>query len=413
MQLLLCPEEHVSLLQATVRRFDITNPITGATFPKVIPHEAFPDRADPDILKWHENLSQKLEQDYRTRKIQASPYISPRDGPSGIDAFDQRKPANTSWDYFANPPTRPPYDRRPSLPHLWPHGKDAKYFWASESPAAPPAQTSNPNTPKSPTHPGHRRTSNSSTAHRSSHGSKHRPSPSSFSMPRPATHTGHGPPPAASNGVTRHRHHPSTSSRPRSPSTIEESSGSDASSENSAEQKYHRRRSSLFPPEAPVHHRRRHSHDDIYSNGQPPVPPRSNGYPHAEHNKDNAKVYYNHVPGAQPTNLPAPPRNKHAVKFREYIFDGPRNANGGSASAPDTPGANGQPQRKFQYFDPTGKNNNNSIGSGPTSGNDSEETSKRRKFGVPIRVRTVTGVGGRKYASPKSATPVAAKASWD
>lgn len=62
-QLLLCPDEHVRFLQEAVKRFDVINPAGGGTFPKVIPREAFPAAPDPEMVEWHDTVSQRLEQD--------------------------------------------------------------------------------------------------------------------------------------------------------------------------------------------------------------------------------------------------------------------------------------------------------------------------------------------------------------
>ncbi|EED19075.1 conserved hypothetical protein [Talaromyces stipitatus ATCC 10500] len=61
--LLLCPDEHAQYLQEAVSRWDVPNP-KGGTFPKVIPREAFPEAPDKDMCEWHENVSQRLQQDH-------------------------------------------------------------------------------------------------------------------------------------------------------------------------------------------------------------------------------------------------------------------------------------------------------------------------------------------------------------
>ncbi|KAL4801973.1 hypothetical protein BDV18DRAFT_68666 [Aspergillus unguis] len=71
-QLLLDPDEHVAYLQNAVERWDIFSP-TGTLFPKTIPREAFPAEPDPEMIKWHETVSQKFEFDYWKRKFVQSP----------------------------------------------------------------------------------------------------------------------------------------------------------------------------------------------------------------------------------------------------------------------------------------------------------------------------------------------------
>ncbi|OKL63532.1 hypothetical protein UA08_01205 [Talaromyces atroroseus] len=62
--LLLCPDEHAQYLQAALGRWDVPNPSTGGTFPKVIPRDAFPEAPDKDMVQWHEIVSQRLEKEH-------------------------------------------------------------------------------------------------------------------------------------------------------------------------------------------------------------------------------------------------------------------------------------------------------------------------------------------------------------
>lgn len=62
-QLLLGPEEHVLFLQNALRQFEIRDPVDGTAFPKLLPKEAFPDKPDPDMLKWYEEVSEKLKKE--------------------------------------------------------------------------------------------------------------------------------------------------------------------------------------------------------------------------------------------------------------------------------------------------------------------------------------------------------------
>jgi hypothetical protein len=65
-QLLLCPEEHSRFLQNAVSRWDIRRP-DGGIFPKTLPREAFPTEPDPGMVRWHEQVTQRLEQEYLSR----------------------------------------------------------------------------------------------------------------------------------------------------------------------------------------------------------------------------------------------------------------------------------------------------------------------------------------------------------
>ena len=69
-QLLLEPEEHVPIIQSAVKRFDIVNPADGLSFPDYLPADSLPSMPDPEMLDWHEGVSQRLmleAQGYRTR----------------------------------------------------------------------------------------------------------------------------------------------------------------------------------------------------------------------------------------------------------------------------------------------------------------------------------------------------------
>ncbi|EGC45899.1 conserved hypothetical protein [Histoplasma capsulatum var. duboisii H88] len=78
-QLLLCPDEHITFLQRAVKKFDIINPSGGCVFPKVIPKDSFPSKPDPDMVKWHETVSQKLEDDYNAKELTGTSRLSDRD----------------------------------------------------------------------------------------------------------------------------------------------------------------------------------------------------------------------------------------------------------------------------------------------------------------------------------------------
>jgi hypothetical protein len=59
-QLLLMPGEHVPYVQNALRRFDIVDPRTGAAFPRLLPKEAFPSEPDEGLVRWYEDVSNKL-----------------------------------------------------------------------------------------------------------------------------------------------------------------------------------------------------------------------------------------------------------------------------------------------------------------------------------------------------------------
>lgn len=59
-QLLLAPAEHVPFIQTALRYFDVRDPDTGTAFPKSIPSVAFPSKPDPEMVAWHETISNRL-----------------------------------------------------------------------------------------------------------------------------------------------------------------------------------------------------------------------------------------------------------------------------------------------------------------------------------------------------------------
>ncbi|KAL2004151.1 hypothetical protein VTN02DRAFT_6248 [Thermoascus thermophilus] len=98
-QLLLCPDEHAQFLQKAVSQWDVPNP-NGGFFPKVIPREAFPAIPDPEMVEWHENVTQQLEREYQKRKgsRHSTPNPATRDDPSRSE-----EPQTAEDDYFSQP----------------------------------------------------------------------------------------------------------------------------------------------------------------------------------------------------------------------------------------------------------------------------------------------------------------------
>ncbi|KKZ61250.1 hypothetical protein EMCG_04123 [[Emmonsia] crescens] len=109
-QLLLCPDEHIVFLQKAVKKFDIVNPSGGCIFPKVIPRDSFPSKPDPEMVKWHETLSQKLADDYIMSEQKASSRLSDR-------GSQNCKASAKSLDGFAPDETPDYFSRRGSASH--------------------------------------------------------------------------------------------------------------------------------------------------------------------------------------------------------------------------------------------------------------------------------------------------------
>lgn len=68
-QLLLEPEEHVPFLQEAVKRFEITNPSDGSSFPKLLPKEALPTQPDMEMVEWHESVSDRLRLEAQASRV--------------------------------------------------------------------------------------------------------------------------------------------------------------------------------------------------------------------------------------------------------------------------------------------------------------------------------------------------------
>ncbi|KAF3483930.1 uncharacterized protein GIQ15_03254 [Arthroderma uncinatum] len=101
-QLLLCPEEHATFLQRAVEMFDIVDAHEGYLLPKSIPASAFPAHPDPDMVKWHETVSNRLELESAEATPNARSSHSPQ--PSASTNFQARsrqsKSKDDEGDYF-------------------------------------------------------------------------------------------------------------------------------------------------------------------------------------------------------------------------------------------------------------------------------------------------------------------------
>ncbi|KAF2848586.1 hypothetical protein T440DRAFT_556654 [Plenodomus tracheiphilus IPT5] len=62
-QLLLGPEEHVLFLQRAVQQYDVVDPETGDTFPKILPKECFPEAPDDAMETWYESVAARLKRE--------------------------------------------------------------------------------------------------------------------------------------------------------------------------------------------------------------------------------------------------------------------------------------------------------------------------------------------------------------
>lgn len=71
-QLLLGPDEHSKFLMEAVRRWDIKDPETGETLPKILPRSCFPANPDKHMVAWYEGVSERLrtEAEEEIRKVE-------------------------------------------------------------------------------------------------------------------------------------------------------------------------------------------------------------------------------------------------------------------------------------------------------------------------------------------------------
>lgn len=107
-QLLLEPEEHVPFLQNAVKRFEITNPVDGGLFPSILPKEALPNQPDPNMLEWHQSVSEKLMLEAQASAIRNLPprpqmALSDVDLESSRDSSVDSHSITSMAGYFAGP----------------------------------------------------------------------------------------------------------------------------------------------------------------------------------------------------------------------------------------------------------------------------------------------------------------------
>ncbi|RDW61194.1 uncharacterized protein DSM5745_10692 [Aspergillus mulundensis] len=247
-QLLLDPDEHVSYLQNAVERWDIFSP-NGTLFPKTIPRDAFPAEPDPEMIQWHEAVSQKFEFDYwKKNLINTSPKSSPYNNQFNAQKEASAAKTGTYHNQFSYPEATTPKEEEFIQNH---HPRASSYRYSVPADAQPTRRHQRRQSAEVP-QPSHK--PQNSLPRRSAEFVNGYASPRAPSPPTLPNH--------AAKGRGRER---KTYSRPVSPEHIHGHSSSDASSEDSgtATQEsfspgYGHRRN-LSPPHAP--HARRHSHE--------------------------------------------------------------------------------------------------------------------------------------------------------
>ena len=233
--MLLRPEAHVPFLQAAVKRFEIINPGNGKAFPSILPKESFPMKADVEMTRWHECVSQRLLLEVEALEAQKTPKPAAIDESKGMvdsrqSSIDDQSVSDAA-EYFAGPRARQPFI--PSrYSHLPPNHREGQRLQVPTSPAyLEGRRNSSPDNRINydPYTGGHRRTSTGSV---------------------PQVH---------------HR----SRSRPQTPSTLSTSSGSEAdddttsitASEGSLSPRSQQRTNRVMQP-PPAKYMRRHSAHD-------------------------------------------------------------------------------------------------------------------------------------------------------
>ena len=434
LQLLLHPDEHAQCMQKAVELYDIPKPV-GGHFPKTIPRESFPAKADEDMEKWHTMVVGML--DNGQNKLKNSPYYSPYERPDQGEGYflhgsphgrrTSRPPRTDAIDHHRLAASARRRSSVPSIPSPIhpPETLDTGYHWSSDqafsapntaiprSPRPRPSASAS-NQPPSKSYHHHSSSHNTATTNNTSAKSFnlkfenfHIPfisSPFSSKKNRDRSST--------SAAQTRHR--PRTSTQSEAVST-----GSEASSEDSlpriSRREHDRRRSSLAPPGEYNRYQRRHSHDASYlqqSINAPSSPPHSqrphNGHSHNHH------FYIPSTPGLPP-------------QFRDDLY----NSAVRTSSAPQSP-IGGQTNPRLRVIDPLGRDQSGErgrerrhhtgaetlqerravsaerrsrsddrrgTGSGDRHGGVDRD---RRREGKPLRVNTIAGAGaGRRVRTPE------------
>ena len=236
------------LLQAAVKRFDISNPVDGHPFPSWLPREALPSKPDPEMLQWHDRVSDNLMIEVQKSQAHRNPNMhtralsdvtsegtleSSRDSHSrGSSTTDDQSLVNVGT-HFAERRPRPFF--KPPEPLYMPPGNrpPPQQQWGASKGPLP----WNPERQRSSSDPQHHRTSSSSWSHKD--GVSRR------------------------NTVVRSDTHPR--SRARSPSTVSTSSASSttsdssSSSDDSDDQEHARRRTSSTATLQPASSRSSHT----------------------------------------------------------------------------------------------------------------------------------------------------------
>lgn len=416
LQLLLCPDEHVGFIQKAVELYDVPRRGGGGFFPKTIPTECFPVRPDPDMEKWHKLVISQITQDHM-RRIKLSPYASPNP-----------ESGTSPGGYFARaPPVRPVYGqgrdslseeelarreairRRSSVPDVVSPGGTPM----SEKQAAMKARSRSAVRPVS--QGGHVR-------HRSNTGTSNRYQASPV-PPRPA---GSNTSIERSNRRRDPRHDRNISSGSRPDSADDASSEESYRRHKSSEEEDTKRRSrwgaSFMPSFFLSKHQRRHSSDGR-------VPTLNNNKRSPRRSESIRKYKTEGSPDPRGRYLDQPPeRSSSGVRFNDAFnrSDHPPRPDEAAYAPPPSSYRYSEPHPNAFPPPPVNPNMNsnapkpnipsvNQIPPTPPNGypvpapnyfaaNSPQLSAK--KDGQPLRVATVSGVNGRRYAPSETQSAI-------
>ena len=455
-QLLLSPQDHVGFLQKAVHVYDVPRP-DGGYFPSTLPRECLPQRPDDAMEKWYKQVTGSLNQESYMRRLKyspaGSPHLEPTDRresyfPKGLAPPPRPSRGNSQDEDQVRLANKAAYRRRSSVPDLpspVPAGADRGSHWDSSTRKERQARSHSASRPAQ-----HSRQRSHTTTTPDRYAPKKHESPSHRNSSHPLDQRSYAHSRPTSSQQQSH-HRPRPSAPPKSASTLDETTGSEGSSEASQNGRYSRQRrsdeerksrSGLWVPSfLRSSNKRRHSSEAgtrkiEAAKPQPPVPAPLRPEYYAPKGQHIAPAMV--APGAAPPVMPVhshrqPAQPSSSVHFRNDMFDNDaRHATPKSPAAQPVMQPNGLPPPAIRFPDAQPHSpypmqqmegmsmaaktasHESSGGSGTDrryhSGSDWERNAAR-KAGQPLRVATVTGVSGRKYANadPASAERHAAR----
>ncbi|KAL9600803.1 MAG: hypothetical protein Q9219_002941 [cf. Caloplaca sp. 3 TL-2023] len=120
-QVLLEPDDNVAFLQNAVKRLEIINPTDGNPFQYPLPREALPSRPDPEMVRWHQGVGQKLMVESHAIENGALTVDKRREidddvtaSRSNASSLDDHSFIDTAR-YFTHPRPRPSFHPPPSI----------------------------------------------------------------------------------------------------------------------------------------------------------------------------------------------------------------------------------------------------------------------------------------------------------